>query len=141
MTEQTRLETLRDLIISKTSGVVIGKAIGSDELKRSIGDLCAERDALKNELHSHANAKAEKDRETMLAAMDAQKRQAVKALVSRSREELTKERDEVKAKLAALRISYSHLSAALQYLDAGDRVKSMYEALSPEEREAFDALK
>jgi hypothetical protein len=141
MDKQARAETLRDLIISKESNVVIGKAVGSDEIKRDIADLRAEREALQSELHGELNARAEREREKLLASLDESKREAVKGLVaSTSRDQIEAERNALRAKMAADRLRYSHLSGALQYLDTGARIKAMYEKLSPEEREAFDAL-
>lgn len=142
MDKQARAEQLRDLIISKESSVVIGKAVGSDEIKRDLADLRAEREALQGELHGELNAKAERAREKLLASLDESKREAVKGLVaSASRDQIEAERNALRTKMAADRLRYSHLSGALQYLDAGARIKALYENLSPEEREAFDALK
>jgi hypothetical protein len=139
---QARVELLRDLIVSLKHGVVIGKAIGSDELKRPLAELEGERDALKAELSADAHAKAEQDRVVLLATKTEAKRASVRELVAANDEQkIRAARLAVRAELEELKAEYEALSGALQYLEAGARVQTLYDGLSPEEREAFDRLK
>ena len=139
---QARVEVLRDLIVSLKHGVVIGRAIGSDELKRPLAELESERDAIKAELSAEAHAKAEHDRDVMLATKAETKRTNVRELVAANDEQkIRTARLAVRDEIQELKAEYEALSGALQYIETGNRVQALYDALTTEEREAFDRRK
>ena len=140
MLKQARLETLRDLIVSKEGGAVIGKAIGSDEVKRELHDLREEYHALKLEVHGEQNERADRARkEAMKAAADA-RRVKVRELAKRPLSELHQRRLALKAVITDAQDELAEYSSAVSFLEAGERLKAQLAAATDEEREALAAL-
>ncbi len=133
--KQARVEVLRDLIVSLEHKCVIGKAIGSDELKRPIADLRAERDALRAELATDPNEGARAARQQ--AKRDARREAARKLTAKHTPEELVALRAEARKRLLAAKLEYDHLSAAVQVVESNQRLQAMLDAVTPEEREEF----
>lgn len=141
MDKQARLETLRDLIVSLDTKVVIGRAIGSDELKRPLSDLRAERDALAAELNADWNDNAEAESVAHQQAKRDAKREAARKLVdTHTPEKLAELRAAARKRMLDAKLEYEHLSAAVQFVDLGLKFQAVLDGATPEEREAFEAL-
>jgi Mg/Co/Ni transporter MgtE len=133
--KQARVEVLRDLIVSLEHKCVIGKAIGSDELKRPIEELRAEREALRAELAKDPNADARAARQQ--ARRDARRDAARKLTAKHTPDELTSMRADARKRMLAAKLEYDHLSAAVQVVESNQRLQKMLDAVTPEEREEF----
>lgn len=138
MAKATRAEVLRDLIVSLEQKAVIGHAIGSDELKRPLEDLKAEREALreKSSVEDHARAESE-SAEHYQAKRDARREAARKLIAHHTPDELRQLRSAVKQRLLDVKLEYENLSAALQVVESNERLQAMLDSVTPEEREAF----
>ncbi len=133
--KQERVEVLRDLIVSLEHKCVVGKAIGSDELKRPVADLRAERDALRAELATDTNEAARTAR--LQAKRDARRDAARKLTAKHTPDELAALRAEARKRMLAAKLEYDHLSAAVQVVESNQRLQAMLDSVTPEEREEF----
>jgi hypothetical protein len=140
MLKQARLETLRDLIVSKQGGAVIGKAIGSDEVKRELTDLREEYHALKLEVHAEQNERAERARKEAMTAAAEQRRRKVRELAKQPLVALHARRTALKAVIFDAQDELAEYSAAVSFLEAGERLKTLLATATDEEREALAAL-
>jgi len=140
MDKQARLEELRDLIVSKTGSAVIGKAIGSDEVKRPLPELRAEYNALKSDVHSEHNERAEQARKAAQDTLSENRKRRVRQLASQSVSALKARRVALKEVIVNAQEELAEYSAAVSFIEAGERLKALLAAATDEEREALAAL-
>jgi hypothetical protein len=137
-----RVKVLRDLVHSKKEGVVVGHAVGSDEIKRPLAELQAEYDTLRKELHADGHAKSANALEALLVNRKEEKRGAVLGLIKDlTYEEIIERRAKAREAQLAAKLEYERLSAAKHFIEAGQRLEAALAAATPEEREAYEAMK
>jgi hypothetical protein len=136
---QNRVEVLRDLIVSKKSGVATGVAMEYvDELQRPLEDLEEERAELLQSIHGESHALAADEAAERAFRDAAAVREAVRELVdTHSYAQLVELREEARLEREEIKDKYRKLSAALAYLETEKRFEKQLAELNPEEREAF----
>lgn len=139
--KQARLEELRDLIVSKETNAAVGRAMGSTEINTDLDILRAEYEQLKGEQHASWNAASEAALQKRLESETEERRVQIRQLIKQhSLDELREKREAARLAQESARAEFAIYSAALSFVEAGERLRKQLEAATPEEREALALL-